>query len=82
MLNSTRLPGDRRAGRLPLQSDSGMSGIDRFLVRADGFLPKERYTTDEFAELELERLWPRVWQIAGPGGRARTGRALLRVRDR
>jgi phenylpropionate dioxygenase-like ring-hydroxylating dioxygenase large terminal subunit len=42
-----------------------MSGIDRFLVRADGFLPKERYTTAEFAELELERLWPRVWQVAG-----------------
>ena len=42
-----------------------MSGIDRFLVRSDGFLPKERYTTDEFAELERERLWPRVWQIAG-----------------
>ena len=42
-----------------------MSALDRFLVRADGFLPKERYTTDEFAELELERLWPRVWQIAG-----------------
>ncbi len=35
------------------------------LVRPDGFLPKERYTTAEFADLELERLWPRVWQIAG-----------------
>jgi phenylpropionate dioxygenase-like ring-hydroxylating dioxygenase large terminal subunit len=35
------------------------------LVRPDGFLPKERYTTAEFADVELERLWPRVWQIAG-----------------
>ena len=42
-----------------------MSGLDDLLVRPDGFLPKERYTTDEFADLELERLWPRVWQIAG-----------------
>jgi hypothetical protein len=46
-----------------------MTALDRFLdkclVRPDGFLPKERYTTHEFAELELERLWPRVWQIAG-----------------
>jgi nitrite reductase/ring-hydroxylating ferredoxin subunit len=42
-----------------------MRPIDDFLVRPDGFLPKERYTTTEFSELELERLWPRVWQIAG-----------------
>jgi len=34
------------------------------LVRADGFLPKGRYTTDAYAAAELERLWPRVWQIA------------------
>jgi phenylpropionate dioxygenase-like ring-hydroxylating dioxygenase large terminal subunit len=27
-------------------------------------VPKERYTSDAFAALELERLWPRVWQIA------------------
>jgi len=39
--------------------------LDRLLVRPDGFLPKERYTTTEFSDLELDRLWPRVWQIAG-----------------
>ena len=39
--------------------------ITEFLVRSDGFLPKERYTTAEFMDLELERLWARVWQIAG-----------------
>jgi phenylpropionate dioxygenase-like ring-hydroxylating dioxygenase large terminal subunit len=27
-------------------------------------VPKERYTSTEFAELEHARLWPRVWQIA------------------
>jgi len=39
--------------------------VDDLLVRPDGFLPKERYTTTEFSDLELDRLWPRVWQIAG-----------------
>jgi len=34
------------------------------LVRSDGFVPKERYTTRAFADLEHARLWPRVWQIA------------------
>ena len=33
-------------------------------VGADGFVPKERYVSDEFMALEMERLWPRVWQIA------------------
>src|SRR5262245_10959381 len=28
------------------------------------FVPAGRYTSREFFELELERLWPRVWQIA------------------
>src|SRR5258706_13280159 len=66
MLNSTRAaPGRSSGGGVPLQSDSGMTALDRFLVRADGFLPEERSTRDEFAGLELERLWPRVWQIAG-----------------
>ncbi|MBV9953523.1 MAG: Rieske 2Fe-2S domain-containing protein, partial [Acidimicrobiia bacterium] len=34
------------------------------LVGEDGFLPKERYVSQAFLDLELERLWPRVWQIA------------------
>jgi phenylpropionate dioxygenase-like ring-hydroxylating dioxygenase large terminal subunit len=29
-----------------------------------GFVPVERYTSRAFFELEMERLWPRVWQIA------------------
>ena len=28
-------------------------------------IPKERYTSAEFARLERERLWSRVWQMAG-----------------
>ena len=35
------------------------------LVRADGFVPKERYTSSAFMTLEHERLWPKVWQVAG-----------------
>lgn len=34
------------------------------LVRSDGRIPKVRYTSPEFARLELDWLWPRVWQIA------------------
>ncbi len=30
-----------------------------------GLIPKERYTSQGFFDLELERLWPRVWQVAG-----------------
>jgi phenylpropionate dioxygenase-like ring-hydroxylating dioxygenase large terminal subunit len=30
----------------------------------DGFIPKDRYTSRAFVELEMERLWPFTWQIA------------------
>jgi len=41
-----------------------MADLAGMLVRPDGFLPKARYTTDAFAEFEVQRLWSRVWQIA------------------
>ena len=34
------------------------------LVRDDGFVPKERYTSREFLDLEMDRMWSRVWQVA------------------
>ncbi len=34
------------------------------LVGADGLVPKERYVSQEFLDLEMEKLWPRVWQVA------------------
>lgn len=34
------------------------------LVGDDGTVPKERYTDRAFLDAEMERLWPRVWQIA------------------
>jgi nitrite reductase/ring-hydroxylating ferredoxin subunit len=38
--------------------------LDSLLVRDDGFVPAARYTAAEFCEWELDRLWPRVWQVA------------------
>jgi phenylpropionate dioxygenase-like ring-hydroxylating dioxygenase large terminal subunit len=32
---------------------------------ACGTVPRAQYTSPEFAKLELERMWPRVWQVAG-----------------
>ena len=34
------------------------------LVGDDGTVPKERYVSRAFLDLEMERLWPRVWQVA------------------
>ncbi len=34
-------------------------------VGHDGSIPKERYVGEAFAQLEQDRLWSRVWQIAG-----------------
>ncbi len=41
-----------------------MLDLDSVLVRADGFVPKARYTSQAFGRLEHERLWSHVWQIA------------------
>ena len=38
--------------------------IGPLLVRPDGFVPKERYTSVGFAGIEMDRLWARVWQVA------------------
>ncbi|MGH7894822.1 MAG: aromatic ring-hydroxylating oxygenase subunit alpha [Candidatus Binatia bacterium] len=33
-------------------------------MAGDGLIAKERYTSRAFLDLEMERLWPRVWQVA------------------
>jgi len=38
--------------------------LDRFLIGEDDAVPRARYTSREFAALELEHLWYRVWQVA------------------
>ncbi len=32
--------------------------------RETNIIPKERYISREFFDLEMEKLWPRVWQVA------------------
>ncbi len=43
-----------------------MSNIDlkSVLVGDDDIVPRARYTSVQFGELEFERLWARVWQVA------------------
>ena len=38
--------------------------LEKVLIGEDGTIPRARYTSAEFAELEFERLWSRVWQVA------------------
>ncbi len=38
--------------------------LESVLIGEDNTVPRERYTSPEFAELEFERLWSRVWQVA------------------
>ena len=38
--------------------------LDSLLIRDDDVVPRARYTSEQFAALELERLWGRVWQVA------------------
>ncbi|MGA8723686.1 MAG: aromatic ring-hydroxylating dioxygenase subunit alpha [Acidimicrobiales bacterium] len=38
--------------------------LARFLVGEDDAIPRARYTDAEFAALEFDRLWSRVWQVA------------------
>src|SRR5437762_279585 len=40
------------------------TNLAALLVRGDGTVPKARYTSREFVDLEMERLWSRVWQVA------------------
>jgi phenylpropionate dioxygenase-like ring-hydroxylating dioxygenase large terminal subunit len=38
--------------------------LDSILIGEDSVIPRARYTSAEFAALEFERLWSRVWQVA------------------
>jgi phenylpropionate dioxygenase-like ring-hydroxylating dioxygenase large terminal subunit len=38
--------------------------LDSVLIGEDDVIPRSRYTSAEFAALEFERLWSRVWQVA------------------
>ncbi len=45
-------------------ADSRPPELPAMLVEADGFVPRARYTSRSFAQLEDDRLWNRVWQVA------------------
>ncbi len=38
--------------------------LDSVLIGDDDAVPRARYTSPDFAALEFERLWARVWQVA------------------
>src|ERR1019366_10483070 len=42
----------------------GKTGSIPYAMRDAIHVPRERYYDREFIELEKERLWPRVWQMA------------------
>lgn len=39
-------------------------GVEELQCAGSGVIPRGRFTSVPFMELEYERLWPRVWQIA------------------
>ena len=48
----------------PVDSASARAGAFPVDAVRDDFVPKEAYFSPEFARLEEEQLWPRVWQVA------------------
>ena len=49
---------------MSVTDDVVQTGVTGYGLARPTMVPKHRYTSDEFAALEAERLWPRVWQIA------------------
>lgn len=47
-----------------LRSDATMNGKDAALLRGDP-LPADRYFSPDFARQEWDRMWTRVWHVAG-----------------
>jgi phenylpropionate dioxygenase-like ring-hydroxylating dioxygenase large terminal subunit len=57
--------GPRIVDPVALPSDIGDLAVQpAYLADAPYRIPAERYTSAEFARLENERLWPKVWQVA------------------
>jgi nitrite reductase/ring-hydroxylating ferredoxin subunit len=68
-LNSIGAASRRRGQNYIADSDSKgaamtIADIAAMLVHDDGFVPKERYVSADFLNVEMERLWARVWQVA------------------
>src|ERR1700733_13934988 len=54
--------GATRAGRIA--EENGDMDLESVLIGEDNVVPRARYTSPEFAALEFDRLWSRVWQVA------------------
>ena len=58
------------AKRIPREEEGWMtvlreqSGVEKLQCVASDTIPRGRFTSREFLQLEYERLWPQVWQIA------------------
>jgi nitrite reductase/ring-hydroxylating ferredoxin subunit len=44
--------------------ENGDMDLESVLIGEDNTVPRARYTSPEFASLEFDRLWSRVWQVA------------------
>ncbi|MGB8387336.1 MAG: hypothetical protein WCE76_05730, partial [Mycobacterium sp.] len=63
---------DSNSGSSVSSSDEAVLGINSaevrakvlFALREPVYVPKERYYSREFFDLEKEHLWPHVWQMA------------------
>jgi choline monooxygenase len=55
---------DTREPTVPSSGDLVQIGVTGFGLARPTLVPKSRYTSPEFADRELERMWPRVWQLA------------------
>jgi glycine betaine catabolism A len=46
-------------------SEPTRTGLEGLMAFGSDVIPRERFTSREFLELELDRLWTRVWLVAG-----------------
>jgi choline monooxygenase len=61
----TDLRSPTAVGPAPLPEEFGRNAVSpAFVADAPFRIPASRYTSVDFAALEAERLWPRVWQVA------------------
>jgi nitrite reductase/ring-hydroxylating ferredoxin subunit len=49
---------------IPLPEKAGAMNLDSVLIGEDDVISRARYTSPDFAALEFDRLWSRVWQVA------------------
>src|SRR5689334_18564718 len=58
-------PASRYRSLMVSLSEPTRTGLERWMAFGSDVIPRERFTSREFLDLEIERLWTRVWQVAG-----------------